>query len=153
MILSTILNRELLKINDPINILWTPINDEFTNFIQSLGHRLMDVNQIYYGNSTPHLIICNNKIEFYNQCYSFSRRLHLPVLLIDHSIKNPLYDNDKIKMMNNFPCMHHICITKKISDSWDLKNAQILPYNHKDEDNINIWKNLIFQITKKIFKV
>lgn len=153
MIISSILAREKLKINDQIQILWTPINNEFTDFIRSLNYKLISTEQLYYGGSTPQLIICNNKIEFYDECYTYSRRLHLPLLLIDHTVKNPLYDNDKINQMIHFPCMHHVCISKRVSDSWDLKGVQILAYDHKDKDNKNIWKNLIFQMTQKIFKL
>jgi|688.fasta_scaffold00568_29 hypothetical protein len=153
MIVSSILYREQLKITDKIKVLWTPINTEFEDFIKSAGCELVNFSQLYYGDNIPNLIICNNKIEFHNDCASLSRKLHLPVLLIDHTIKNPLYDNEKIKQMNHFPCMHHICISKKVSDSWDLKDVQILSYNSKDEDNIKIWQNLLFQITKKMFKI
>jgi hypothetical protein len=153
MIISSILHRELLRISDKLTILWTPSSNEFENFIKSLNCELINFSQIYYGNSIPDLIICNNKIDFYSECASISRRLHLPVLLIDHVVKNPLYDNEKIKNMNHFPCMHHICISKKVSDSWDLKDIQILAYNNKDEENINIWQNLLFQLSKKIFKI
>jgi hypothetical protein len=153
MIISSILKRENLKIDYKLNILWTPSDREFEEFIINLGYNLISFNQTYYADSTPHLIICNNKIEHHQYCYNLSRKLHLPVLLIDHTIKNPLFDNAKIKDLDNFPCYHHICVSKKISDSWELKNAQILSYNINDKDNINIWKNLIFQIAKKLFKI
>lgn len=152
MIISTILAREKIKIDSTIKILWTPCSNEFEEFIKQIGYELISFNQIYYGNSIPNIIFCNNKIDYYDICYNLSNRLHLPVLLIDHTAKNPLYDTEKVKGLNNFVCMHHICISKNISDSWQLKNAQILSYNLNDKDNIKIWKNLIFQTTKKIFK-
>lgn len=154
MIISSILDRHKLKVNDRIRVLWTDATSAFYNFFNtSINCELINFNQTYYGNCIPHIIICNDKIQFYDQCYSISRRLHLPILLIDHSIKNPLYDNDKVKTFNNFPCYHHVCISKAISDSWDLKDVQILSYNSNDKDNINIWKNLLFQTSKKIFRI
>lgn len=153
MIISSLLDRESLKISSRLKVLWTPVNAEFESFIKILDIDILYINQTYYGNNIPNIIICNNKIEFYNECYSISRRLHLPVLIVDHISKNPLYDNNKIKFMHRFPCSHHVCISKKVSDSWDLKDVQILPYNSKDKDNIQIWKNLIFQVSKKIFKI
>lgn len=153
MIISSILSRENIKINSRINILWTPATAEFEKFIESTGYNLLNYNQIYYGDTIPNIIICNNKIDYHQYCENTSLRLHIPVLLIDHSIKNPLFDSNKIKNLNNFTCCHHVCISKKISDSWEIKDAQILSYNINDKENINIWKNLIFQIAKKLFKI
>jgi hypothetical protein len=153
MIISSIVKREKININSKVNILWTPCEKEFEIFIQRLGHQLLSYNQTYYGNNSPHLIVCNDKVNYYNLCYNMSLQLHLPVLLIDHQIKNPLYDNTKIKMFDNFPCYNHICISKTISDSWGLNTTQILSYNSNDEDNINVWKNLIIQTTKKMFTI
>lgn len=153
MIISSILNREKININSKIKVLWTPCSQDFEYFIKKLNCELLNYNQIYYGNSIPNLIVCNDKVNYYNMCYNMSVRLHLPVLLIDHTIKNPIYDNAKIKMFNNFPCYHHICISKAIGDSWELNNIQVLSYNSNDEDNIKIWKNLITQTTKKLFKI
>lgn len=153
MIISSVLDRENLNLHSRIKILWTPTNEDFTNFVSNLNTTLLNIEQIYYGNSIPNLIICNNKVEYHNTCYTISRKLHLPVLLIDHAPKNPLFDNQKIKLFDNFPCMHHVCISQKISNSWELTGVQILSYNHTDPGNINIWKNLIYQTAKKIFKI
>jgi hypothetical protein len=153
MIISSILDREILNINTTIKALWTPSDDGFEKFIiNNINCELLAFDQLYYGNNIPNLIICNDKIQYYDTCHSISRKLHLPVLLIDHKIKNPLYDSNKIKHLNHFPCMHHIAISKTINDSWELK-AQVLSYNNNDKENINIWKNLMFQITKKMFKL
>jgi hypothetical protein len=153
MIISSILHRERLKLNDTINSIWTPIHNDFDIFVDDLGIKKIYINQLYYGNNIPDIIICNNKIEYYHQCYNISKDLHIPVLLIDHIVKGPLYDNDKVKALNVFYCYHHICISKSVSDSWDLKNAQILSYHKNNQENISIWKNLIFQTAKKIFKI
>lgn len=154
MILSSILNREQLSINSNIKILWTPSNNDFKKFIvEKINCELITFDQLYYGNSIPHIILCNDKVEHRDLCYRFSKQLHLPVLLIDHNIKNPLYDNQKIQGLNYFPCYHHIAISKTISDSWQLKDVQILSYNINDKDNILIWNNLIFQTAKKLFKI
>jgi hypothetical protein len=151
--MSSMLYREKLRINQRINAIWTPVHSDFGTFVDSLNINKISINQLYYGNNIPHIIICNNKIEYYNQCYNISRDLHIPVLLIDHVVKGPLYDNDKVKALNMFYCYHHVCISKSVSDSWDLKNAQILSYHKNNEENISIWKNLIFQTAKKIFKI
>jgi hypothetical protein len=153
MIISSILYREKLKPNQKISAIWTPISTDFNEFVDELNIEKLNINQLYYGNSIPHIIICNNKIEYYNQCYNLSRGLHLPVLLIDHFNKGPLYDNNKVKALNSFDCFHHICISKSVSDSWDLKNTQILSYHKNNKENISIWKNLIFQTSKKMFKI
>lgn len=153
MIISSLLYREQIRLGSNVKALWTPSNKEFETFvISSLNVELLNFNQLYYGNSIPNIIICNNKVDFYNECLSVSRKLHLPVLLIDHTMKNPIFDNEKIKSFDRFPCMHHICISKSISDSWLLKDVQILSYDINNKDNISIWKNLIYQTSKKIFK-
>lgn len=151
--ISSILNKELISVNSSLQILWTPANDSFKNFVLGIGHQLIEPNAIYYGFNNPHLIVCNNKVDHYNMCLGMSYKLHIPVLLIDHSIKNPLYDNNKVLMMNQFPCVHHVCLSKTISDSWGLNNIQILNYNANDKDNINIWKNLIFQTAQMMFNL
>lgn len=154
MIISSILNREKLSLNDRVKILWTKASDEFRYFIvEKTKCLLVEYEELYYGNNIPNLIICNDKVQYRDMCYSISRQLHLPILLIDHNIKSPLYDNEKIKILNKFPCYHHISISKTINDSWSLKDVQILSYNINDKDNILIWKNLIFQTAKKIFKI
>ena len=153
MIISSIIHREKLKLNDTINLLWTPTNSNFEKFITSLNCKTININQLYYGLCVPDLIVCNDKVEYHAHCYNLSKEFHIPVLLIDHIEKNPIYDSSKISLLNNFPCYHHVCISKKISDSWELKNAQILSYNINDKDNIFIWKNLIFQTAKKLFKI
>ena len=154
MIVSSILSREQLSINSKVRILWTPSSDEFKKFVSTkINCELVDFNQLYYGSNSPHIIVCNDKVQYRDTCYSMSRQLHLPVLLIDHSIKNPLYDNTKIQTLNTFPCCHHIAISKTISDSWQLKEVQILSYNINDKDNILTWNNLIFQTAKKLFKI
>jgi hypothetical protein len=152
MIISSLLNREKLKIDDPITVLWTKANKSFEEFIQKLNCNIVDIHQVYYGNNSPNIIICNDKIEYYQYCYQLSTRLHLPVLLIDHIERNPIYDLEKVKSLNYFPCYHHVCISKKIEDSWQLKNTQILSYNINEKDNLSIWYNLIFQTTQQIFK-
>lgn len=154
MIISSLLNRENLSINDKIKILWTDSNEAFTKFIEEKTKcQLMTFNQLYYGDDVPNLIICNDKVQYKDQCYAISINLHLPVLLIDHNIKNPLYDDDKIHTLNLFPCVYHVAISKTVSESWKLKNVQVLSYNLNDEENIEIWKNLIVQTTKTIFKI
>jgi len=153
MITSCITHREKLKLADPINLLWTPSNGEFEKFIRYINCNLIDIHQLYYGSCIPDLIVCNDKVENHSYCYNLSRKLHLPVLLIDHIEKNPIYDSSKISLLNHFSCYHHVCISKKISDTWELKNVQVLSYNINDKDNILIWKNLIFQTAKKLFKI
>lgn len=153
MIISSILNREKLTLNSKINILWTPTNNQFEHFMLGLNTDLIFLNQLYYGNNLPHLIVCNNKIDYYHQCYNISRQLHLPVLLIEHSIKSELFDDNKIKIFDNFPCVHHLAIDQQIANSWNLKHVQVLPYIINNEDNKKIWKNLIYQTSKKMFSL
>lgn len=150
-IINTILNKEHLTIHSSINIIWVEcLDSNFEKFIQSLGHNLLSFNNAYYGCLSPNLIICNNKVQFFDQCKMFSMQYHLPVLLIDHAPKSYLLDNNKIDGLNKFPCCHSIAISKKISESWNNIHDQILSYDNSIESK-NIWKNLIYQTAKKPF--
>lgn len=150
--INTILNKEHITLNSSLNIIWTQCSDnDFKKFIESLDHHLLSFNDIYYGCLQPNLIICNNKLEFFEQCRVFSVQYHLPVLLIDHNSRPNLLDHNKIDMLNNFPCVHSIAISKKISESWNNRHDQILSYDINSIESKNIWKNLIYQTTKLIF--
>jgi hypothetical protein len=154
MIISSILQAAKLTVDDKIKALWTPCDDNFEKFCNELAITKIDFHQIYYGNSLPNIIICNDKVRYYDLCYSVSRKLHLPVLLIDHQSKNAMYDAEKIKRLDLFPCLHHICISKQIRTSWQLQeNIQILSYDINNKDNISIWNNTIFQTSQKTFKI
>lgn len=150
--ISTILHKEFITINSHLNIIWTECpDDSFKKFIESLGHSLLSFNDIYYGALYPNLIICNNKLHFFDQCRIFSIQYHLPVLLIDHQIRSNLLDSTKISTLNNFPCVYSIATSKKISESWNNKHDQILSYTINNEESQSIWKNLIYQTAKKTF--
>lgn len=152
--ITTILHKEKIYPDSRINILWTECGDpQFKEFISSIGYRLLSFADIYYAFNHPNIIICNDKVRFFDQCRALSIQFHLPVLLIDHMIKPNLLDKDKINDLNSFPCLHSVAISKKISESWNGFHDQILSYNKTNPESKNIWKNLIYQTTKKIFLI
>lgn len=151
-IVSTILNKEIISLNSQLNIIWTDCTDkDFKGFIESLGHNLISFNDLYYGALDPHLIICNNKLQFFDECKMFSIQYHLPVLLIDHSIKSHLLDKDKISLLNMLPCSYSVAMSKKISESWNSFHNQILTYDKNNTESRDVWKNLIYQTAKRLF--
>jgi hypothetical protein len=150
MIISTILSRETIVPDSKINIIWTDTNNSFKEFIQSLGHNLIDFNELYYGYNVPQLILCNNKTEYYNECYNLSIKLHLPIVIVDHEVKNKFLDINKIHDLN-FPCYHHVCLSENIKQSWGAIDAQVISYDINNTESKKIWQNLIFQAAKKLY--
>lgn len=150
-ITTIIFNKELLKFGDKLNILWTPVeNQSFVNFIENLGHHLLFFETLYYGSSQPHLIVCNNKISYFEQVKLYSLKLHLPVLIIDHSMRSAIVDSERADYINNIPSSYSIALNKEIHDSWDKCHDQILDYNDS-VTNKNIWNNILYQTAKKVF--
>lgn len=149
---SGITSRENLNIDSKLNVVWTsPDSQYFTNFIQSLGHNLILFDHVYFGHSNPHIILCNNKISSYESMNDLSIQFHIPILVIDHTIKSELIDSSKVKLLNNFSCCYKICINKNIYDSWGATHDKILSYDIQDENNRSLWQNLIIQVSKKVF--
>lgn len=150
--INTILNKEKITINSNLNILWTECSDtNFKKFIEHLGHKLVSFSEVYYGCMQPHILLCNNKVQFFEQCKIFSIQYHLPVLLIDHNVRSHLLDVNKINQLNNFPCVHSVAISQKISESWNNSHDQVLSYNIENEENKKVWQNLIYQTAKLMF--
>lgn len=149
-IITTILNKELLRVSDKLNILWTsPDTPSFTNFINELGHNLIFFENLYYGNSIPHLILCNNRISYYEQVKLYSLKLHLPVLIVDHTIKSTIIDIDKSQYVNSISSSYSIALNKDIYNSWNGCQNQILDYTSVNSKEV--WNNLLYQIAKKVF--
>lgn len=149
--IPTILNKELLKEGDKLNIIWTPCdNQNFTKFIQNLGHNLYNYEHLYFGNIIPHIIICNNKMYSHQQVKNISINYHLPVLLVDHTPKDNTVDLEMAQeTINNFKCSYKIAINKKVYDSWGATHDQILSYNN--DSSILEWQKLLYSTSQKVF--
>ena len=87
--ITGILNRENITEEDGLNIVWTPADDlRFQQTIQDIGHNLLSFDHLYFGCDTPHIILCNNKIMYYEKCKNLSIQFHIPVLMIDHDLND-----------------------------------------------------------------
>lgn len=150
-IVSSITSREALRPESKINILWSNTDYKyFTNFIQSLGHRLLSFEDLYFANYIPHLIICNDRLSSYEKSRAVSLQYHLPVIAIDHQTRNPIIVLDSIPSMNNISGVYNIAIDTNISRSWNNIHHQILSYD-RTNNNIAIWNGLLYNIAKRIF--
>lgn len=153
-IISSIVNRESITYNSNLHILWTPIDNKyFTKFIEQLNCTIIDINDMYFGDIFPHMILCNDKVLYYDQIKTLSIRCHLPILVVDHSVKRNIFDNNQLSLLNDLPCAHHVAINNDIYKSWGSCHDQILNYNSNDKDNLSIWKNLLYNISKKVYNI
>lgn len=153
-IVSGILNRELISTHSPLDILWTnPDSSKFTDFILSMGHRLISIDQLYFGSNLPQLIICNNKVSTYQEMQMISLQFHLPVILIDHKPKDTVIDDNRTTAFDKFYCSYSIALNQEIYESWGSKHNRILNYVMNDDKSKEIWNNIIYQTARKMFTV
>lgn len=153
-IVSAIINRENISYQSNLNIVWTPTDNKyFTKFIEQIGHTLIDINDIYFGDIYPHLIICNDKIMFYDQVKTLSIRCYIPILVIDHNIKKNIFDHEKLAIINDLPCSYHVATNDDVYASWGKYHDQVLNYNINDSNDITIWNNLLYNLSKKVFNL
>lgn len=146
--ITGILSREYITRKDKLNIVWTPLDHAlFEEQIKKLGHKLLSFDHLYFGKDSPQLIICNNKVLFYEKCKNIAIQFHIPVLVIDHDLK-PKNINDKEKY--ELPAMYKIALSEKIATSWNEPYHKILEPNQAN--NIELWADIIFKTSKKLFQ-
>lgn len=150
---QSILNRELISYESKLNILL--IDNEHNNFkeyIENLGHRLIVFNDLYLGGEVPNLILCNNKVVHYNTCRSLSVRYHVPSIIVDHNVMSDLLDNAKSKFLDNLPCSYKIAINLSIYKSWGSIHDKVLNYL-PDQECKQTWSKLLIDTSKRIFTI
>lgn len=151
--ITGILARENITENDSINILWTPSDSMiFERAIQKTKHNLIGFDHLYFGKDCPHVIICNNKVLYYEKCKNISIQFHIPVLLIDHSLRpRDMSEDDSLAHKYDFPSGYKIALNDKIAKSWNTSYNKILE-DKDDISNVEMWKRVIFQTCKMVFK-
>jgi hypothetical protein len=151
--ISGILTRELVGPKDNINILWTPSDNMiFDRTIQKLGHNLIGFDHLYFGKDCPSVIICNNKVLYYEKCKNISIQFHVPVLLIDHNLRpKELSDEETASHKYELPAAYTIAISEKIAKSWGSSYNKILN-NKADLSDQDMWQRMIFQTCKMVFR-
>ena len=149
--LSGILAREFIGENSRLNILWTHIDNRiFTNMIGELGHRLLSVDDLYFANKVPQLIICNDIISSYKKIHLISLQFHLPVIIIDHNILDSIIDNSRLEVINGIPCVYRIATNKQVFDSWNRIHHDIIS---TDKSSKSLWNDIILNTAKRIFSL
>ena len=148
-----ILSREFINYDSSINIVWTPTDNViFERAIKKLNHNLIGFDSLYFAIDTPHLIICNNKILFYEQCKNISIQFHVPVLLIDHSIKpKELNDDENNSIKYELPSSYKVAINEDVAKSWKTSYNKVIE-KKQDISDSKLWRKLIFQTSKMVFR-
>lgn len=148
-----ILSRELIINNDQMNIIWTPSDSIiFERMIQKLNHNLINFDHLYFGSNSPNIIICNNKILYYEQCKNISIQFHIPIFMIDHNLKPKELSEDKSIMAKyDLPSGYTVAMSEAIADSWGIKYNKILQTKEEVSD-VEMWQRLVFQTCKMVFK-
>jgi hypothetical protein len=147
----SLINRSLMINNPNLTIVLTDTDQkEFILFLEMLGHKLIEYDDLYYGGELPDMVLCNNKIVHYNLCRKLSLTYHIPSIVVDHSVKNDIYNNDKIKFLDNLPSSFKIATNTEIYRSWHNIHDKVLPYGN-NKDYITNWSSFLLEISQKGF--
>lgn len=150
--IQSIINNNLITQDSILTIVVTDnSNIEFIDFLKNSPHKFIEYNHLYYGSETPNLVLCNNKIDYYHLCKQLSITYHIPSIVVDHVIKNDIYDSDKLKFLDNLPCSLRVAKNLSIYRSWDSIHDKILPYDNNND--LKAWLDFLYNATKKEFKI
>lgn len=153
-IVQTILDKSIINHNSILNILLVGNEpDSFIEFLKKLKHNCLSYNDIYYGKLNPHIIVCNDRIYNYDLCKKLSILYHVPIITVDHSIKNKLFDDNKLQIINDLPCCTKIAINFPISKSWNSIHDDVIPYDINNNITLETWNNLLISTSKKVFSL
>lgn len=151
---SSILNSCIKNHNTILTILVVDKEkEEFINFLKQLNHRFVYYNDLYFGGIVPNLLLCNNKIDYYHECKELSINYHIPSIIIDHNIKNDIYDNDKIKFLDNLPCSTKVAINRDVYNSWHFIHDKVLPFSSNNMEQLNSWAELLHTTNNREFVI
>lgn len=149
--LTGILSREFIDSNSKLNILWTHVDNKiFTNMVSELGHCLLSIDDLYFANKIPQLIVCNDIISSYKKISLISLQFHLPTIIVDHNVLDSIIDSSKLELINTIPCCYRIAINKQIFNSWNHIHDDIISL---DRSNKNLWNDILIKNAKRIFKL
>jgi hypothetical protein len=151
--ITSILDKEFVdNLSSNINILISDDKDIlFKNFINKACNpcRIMTFGDTYYGNQTPNIIICNNRISDLNKCNDLALFFHCALLVVDNQDK-PDIINNKISSTFIFNIAYQIATSQRIYLSWNKIQDQVLLYNIYDNSS-SIWRNIIYNLIKQPF--
>jgi len=150
MLISSIIKRCHNTSNSPLNIIMGPVEQkQFDFFIREIlpqNSQVFTFEDTLYGNTDIDIIICNNKILHLEKCGTLSYYFHCPVLVIDHDKKPQFIEKEIIDQSSN--SIYTIAINNDISRSWGGNYNLVLGYNIKDNNSIDHWRNMLYQISK-----
>lgn len=144
-ILTGILARQ--NILDNMTIIWSPSNNNILeNTLINSNHRLIPIENIYFGCNKPQIILCNNKISYFNICKTLSIQYHLPLVVIDHEPINSFINYEKIQTIDKDNNTIKVAINDNIFRSWYKVHDHII-----DSHNTNEWNKLLNNIASRIY--
>lgn len=150
--IQSILDKSTINDNSILNVLIIGNEpDSFIQFIKKLKHNYLLYNDIYYGKFNPNIILCNDRIYNHDLCKNLSILYHIPIITVDHSIKNKLFDDNKLKIIDDLPCCTKIAINFPVNRSWNSIHDDVIPYDINDNITLEIWNNLLISTSKKVF--
>jgi hypothetical protein len=115
------------------------------------GSNLLTLEDSLFGNTFPDIIVCNNKINHLEKCGNLSYFFHCPILIVDHDTKPSFIDKDIIEYQSN--SIYSVAINHNVYNSWGQKHNLVMHFDLKNPNNIDQWRNLLYQITKIPFSL
>lgn len=154
MLISSIIKRYNNTFDTPLNIVMTSCdNKSFDFFIRNKvakNSTVLSLQDSLFGNIELDIILCNNRISQLEKCMDLSYYFHCPVLVIDHDLKPKSFED---KNPYQSKSVYGVALDNNIFNSWNRTQNLVLSFNVKDDDNIDQWKNLLYQITKIPFSL
>lgn len=155
MIIKSIIKRYSNKFDSPLNIVSTHCdNRKFQSFLEALVHKnshIVSLEDSLYGNCTIDMIICHNKINYLDKCGRLAYFFHCPILVIDHDVKPKFIEKDIVDFQSS--SIYNVAINHTVYNSWGSTHDLVLNFDINNSQNIETWKNLLYQITKIPFNL
>lgn len=148
--ISSILQREFITPDSVLNIAWTPCEDIiFERFIKEACHpcNIISLTETYYGMNDISIIICNNRLTHLDKSIELAKFFSCPLLILDHSLKSEMISNN-IDCSIPIEPAYQVALSKEINLSWNKIHNTVLVYNIHNKHSKEVWKNLIFQLSK-----
>lgn len=148
--ISSVIQKEFLKVDSVINIAWTPCESVvFESFIKETCRpcNIISLTETYYGMNDISIVVCNNRLTHLDQSIEIAKFFFCPLLVIDHNNKSHMVADD---IKNDIPIepVYQIATSNSIFTSWGKIQNSVLEYDIQKPQSKNTWKNLIFQLCK-----
>jgi hypothetical protein len=148
--IQNIINKEYLKDNIRLNIVFSGEFEEFLSFIKTALplSSITNFTSTFYNINIPNIIICNDRSDNLSKSIELCKFFHIPLLLVDHAKKtDSVIDIPDI----DFEPFYSISLSTPIYNSWNKTHDKILDFDIYNENNIIIWKDIINKLCKQTF--